>query len=639
MEEISISLVDDAEKSAKEFLRSAMVALRAGDFGLALLDASKARNANFSPYVLIVFAAIAHSTGRDVDALAILDQAIDSSPGIGNYPDAAAAILLKLGRKVDGIFNLKLGTHLPSDPFLDEIIGNYFGDIKIIFDSFVENRPLVSARLMMERGLYSAAIQQLETYIGVSGGDRESFALIVESAIFAGLLRHAEVGMAALVSLDPEHPKLGYFSLAISVMRGDIAKVLEVTANFKAPTSIEDALDLYRLAFDSPFVPRSILKLANEAIIEFSEKRYDVGDFHVTSSDNISFGFVCGRISSDLENLLVAMKDLVEVKIYILSVEGNQSLRRLKSLFEDIREVASIDDDTLIEMIRSDCVSVLFDCIGAEKFARPSLWTTRMAQVQILWPLYNDYYKSNVYDYRLIEGGDSITLGKRDIRINCPMSYPVPPAELMGFVAEARSLKMDRELGDKDILRLIAPHPGPILLDDTLDCYFSIMRSVPKATLSFVSVSDINDPLVQRILAFAEKYQCIDRIELIDPMSFHSKRREILLDADLVLDVFPFGNINLVTECLWIGALILTLSGETAREKVSSNLVRVSGVSHLIAMSKEHFVNVAIELLGDQKLRAKLRQEILRSQDHFTPESYAETANELVEKIQSRIGR
>lgn len=184
MSDVVSSPASATNEQADEHLRAAMTALRAGDIMRAAEEAEKARSSDQSARVLIVFAAISHALGRDIDALSMLEQAMQFAPEVGNYPDAAAAILLKLGRKSDGIFNLKLGTHLPSDVFLDEIIGNYFGKIKDIFDSFIENRPLTTARLMMQQGMYAAAMRQLETFVGVSGGDVDSFSLLVECSIY-----------------------------------------------------------------------------------------------------------------------------------------------------------------------------------------------------------------------------------------------------------------------------------------------------------------------------------------------------------------------------------------------------------------------------------------------------------------------
>lgn len=637
MTQVNTSISNSLPETLAQLLREAMIALRAGDIQAALQFADDARSSDASAPAMIVFAAIAHAAGRDIDALAILDRAMQLAPEVGNYPDAAAAILLKMGRKADGIFNLKLGTYLSSDPFIDEIIGDYFGKIKDIFDSFIENRPLVAAQLMMTQGLYHAAVQQLETYIGVSGGDSESFALIIESAIHAGLLKHAEMGLAALLALAPDHPKLGCYSLAIAAMQGDMPKAKEIAAMLARPTTLDEALDLYQLAAGTPIIPHEVLELANTLIAALTEKAPDVEPFVATSPFEIplSIGFVCGNISPALEHFLASIKNLINIKIYILGTEVNQSLRRLKASIEDVREVASIDDATLVEMIRSDNISTLIDCVGAGRFSRPTLWKTRMAPIQILWPLYSAYDNVEFYDYRILSEGEVIADDPRVIDLNTPLFYPVPPAELMGAIAEVQSIKVEREVDEQSALRLVAAHPSSILLDETLEVYFSILKIVQNATLSFVANSDIQDPLVVRILRIAEKYQCADRIELIDPSHFRTSQHEILLDADLILDSFPFGNVDLVMDCLWIGAPVLTLSGQGGREYLTSSLVRLSGVPELVAASGNDFIRIAIEFLESDEARVELRQKILKNQKELRPEVYVGAANALVKKIQS----
>lgn len=630
------SLVTDAPVDDAALLREAMNALKSGDVMLAAEYADRARREKQSDRVLIVFAAISHSLGRDIDALSILEQAMKQAPGVGNYPDAAAAILLKLGRKADGLFNLKLGTHLPSDPFLDEIIGDFFGKMKDIFDSFIENRPLVTAKLMIKQGLYGAALYQLENYVGVSGGSAESFALIIDCAFYIGALKEAEIAFDALVAIQPDHPKLSDYRLGIAILKGDGAATVAEIASLPELTDIDDALTRFRLLTLSPNVGHDAVEKAAAAVAELAPINAETGSFDASAVPQaLTVGFVCTTIDAALEAVLLALKDKVTLKLYLLGTANSPSLQRVKAGLDDVREVASVDDATLIEMIRFDHVSVLFDCVGTGAFSRPSLWKTRLAPIQILWTVQDLYDDRNSYEYRLINHPGDLPQDDRVLDLGQSLRYPLPPAELMGRIADVRSMKVVREPKSKDQRRLLAPYPVWWLTDASLEAYLSILDAVPEATLAFVAESSLEDPVVQRVLPVAAAKGVAERIDLIAPADYMQSRYEIMSDADLILDSAPFGLSDLVAECLWIGLPILTFSGEGVRERASADLLRSIGVEDLIAGSMEQYRDVAVRLLRDPKSLDALRDRLLTAQKELSQAVYDDVVSTLVAKIES----
>lgn len=634
MSDVVSSPASATNEQADEHLRAAMTALRAGDIMQAAEEAEQARSSDQSARVLIVFAAISHALGRDVDALAMLEQAMKIAPEVGNYPDAAAAILLKLGRKSDGIFNLKLGTHLPSDVFLEEIIGSYFGNIKEIFDSFIENRPLATARLMMQQGMYAAAMRQLETFVGVSGGDADSFSLLVECSIHTGQLREAEVAFSALLALSADHPKRSDYALGIALLKGDAQAVSEACSQLKDVDNLEDALARYRVLELSPLVNDVVLNRGLNQVNRLTVPNLEVANFSANDWPELpSVGFVCSNVDSALESLLVSLNEHIPVKVYFTGTGSSPSAQRVKAALEEFRDVAAVDDATLIEMIRFDQVSVLFDTVGASPFARPVIWRTRMAPIQVLWALPSRYDDPACYDYRLVAFTDSSDA--RLMSLGIPVRYPLPPAELMGRIAEIRAMKQSREAGDGKALRLLAPHASALISELALQSYMDILAAVPNATLAFVAPSELNHPLVQRVLSAASTRDCADRVELIDPVDFMQSRGEIMLDADLVLDSFPYGNLEMVTECLWIGAPVLTLDGDNPRSGATALLMKSVGMNELVSDSEEDYYRKAEKILSDETYLKAVSQKMHDSRREISLASYQATAGALAKKIES----
>ncbi|KJV06762.1 hypothetical protein VZ95_20555 [Elstera litoralis] len=613
-------------------LRAAMAALRIGDIETAAREADAARAVNQSPHVLIVFAAIAHSMGRHVDALGMLEHASQLEPSIGNYPDAAAAILLKLGRKTDGMFNLKLGTHLPSDPFIAEIIGDYFGDVKEIFDSFIVDRPLRTAELMMSQNMYAAALHQLEVYIGVSGGDSLSFAMIAECALQLGKAVHAQVALDALRTLDAGNKALPSLELRLAVLKGDPALIEAQFAALRPPEDMVEATTRMQTMVASPYFDSAAISLAYKAIAAFVRPIADLDPPNFKTSDAApTLGFLCEVVDPALENLILALKEHANIKVYALSSTEPSSQKRLKSSIEDLRQAFSIDDATLAEMIRMDEVSILFDCHPIGNFSRPAVLRSRVAPIQILWLREDGYDDPESYDYYL---ADSLCEDKdgRVLKLQNFLSYPIPALEVMGRIVDLRGKRESSKREASDQVRLLAPHIASMVSDALLRCWMDILAEVPAATLALIGPSDINDPYVQRILIAADKRSLTSRIDLIDPEDFKETLYDILLDTDLILDSFPRGNRDAMREALLIGCPIVTLAGKEPYNSVSSTLARSGAQLSAIAEDVADYTAKAVALASNEGAREQFNASLRKMHKDLTLAVYETPAAELFEK-------
>jgi predicted O-linked N-acetylglucosamine transferase (SPINDLY family) len=174
-----------------------------------------------------------------------------------------------------------------------------------------------------------------------------------------------------------------------------------------------------------------------------------------------------------------------------------------------------------------------------------------------------------------------------------------------------------------------------MLTDIAIETFLEILAAVPEATLAFVAAAQLDDFLVQRVLAAASVKGCADRVELIDPVEFMRSRSEIMRDADLLLDSFPYGNLEMLRECLWIGCPVLTLDGAGPRSGASANLLRGAGAVGLITDSFEGYKSNAIRLLLDVTALGAVAAQLSESFKAMTRAKYEVACGEIVEKIES----
>lgn len=621
------------EKS-KDLLVSAMEFLKAGRMADAADTAERARQHGQSGPVLLVFAAISHKMGRDGDALLMLEQAMQLEPSIGNYPEAAAAILLKVGQKADGLYYLKLGTHLEKDDFLNTLMNDFFGDIKSIFDGFIENKPLKVAQLMIDQQLYSSAYQQLENYISMTGGSAESFSLIAKCAVNLGQIQSADIALKAARSLNDKYPGLSDLEFELACLRGDKAEVRICLDSLPPPATLKQAENRYQLIVSSPLLEESDVVAALGDVISRIEAipGIESAEFVANSEESV-LGFLISSFDTQLEALLTLLCEKIKIKIYYAGSDNSPAKQRLMAAIEDWRDIAGIDDEILVDMIRFDNLSVFFDCVGVGALSRLPLLRSRVAPIQVLWRLDNGFDDSTLYDFYLSDVTlDNSELDERRLCLSNPLRLPLPPTEFMGRVMELRELVVTREKAASGAIRFFAPHSQSNLTEAQLQVWSALLREIPDATLSIIEKSDVSSEVIQRILSVIADEDVIGRIDLIDPEQFSKMRHEIIVDSDLILDSFPRGNYFATQEVLWIGCPIVSLAGKKSYERSSASLLLSVGMDELVGHTVEEYKSIVKDLALNVEKRTAITQKLKMVTGELTLAAYDAAAVELVEK-------
>lgn len=96
-------------------------------------------------------------------------------------------------------------------------------------------------------------------------------------------------------------------------------------------------------------------------------------------------------------------------------------------------------------------------------------------------------------------------------------------------------------------------------------------------------------------------------------------RMELLLglqEADLYLDTFPYGGFNSLVEVFCCGIPVVTLEGDTARERFGAALIRRLGLpDFLITRTRDAFVATARRMVADAGLRREVRAQLGSRED------------------------
>jgi predicted O-linked N-acetylglucosamine transferase (SPINDLY family) len=115
-----------------------------------------------------------------------------------------------------------------------------------------------------------------------------------------------------------------------------------------------------------------------------------------------------------------------------------------------------------------------------------------------------------------------------------------------------------------------------------------------------------NEKLYRRLERLAGAL--VKRVDFISPLS-QPDFLAFVGNADALLDTFHFGGGMSSWECFAMGAPVVTLPGAMMRGRLTFALYREMGVARWIARSKEHFVDLALELAQGEP-RTPWREEI-----------------------------
>jgi predicted O-linked N-acetylglucosamine transferase (SPINDLY family) len=83
--------------------------------------------------------------------------------------------------------------------------------------------------------------------------------------------------------------------------------------------------------------------------------------------------------------------------------------------------------------------------------------------------------------------------------------------------------------------------------------------------------------------------------------------RELLGQADISLDTFPYNGGTTSCETLWLGLPYVALKGESFAARMGYALLKELGLAELAAGSRDEYVDIAVALANDRERLRDLR--------------------------------
>jgi predicted O-linked N-acetylglucosamine transferase (SPINDLY family) len=329
------------------------------------------------------------------------------------------------------------------------------------------------------------------------------------------------------------------------------------------------------------------------------EKRLRVG--------YVSPDFRAHSVAFFIEPLLSAHnRERIEVFCYANQVGPDAMTHNLHGLADQWRNVWSLDDVKLAELVRSDGIDILVDLAGHTSGNRLTVFGRKPAPVQVTWLGYPNTTGLREMDYRLTDEwadpqGVSDALHTESlVRMpngflcykpldDCPdvAALTVPKDEHITFGCFNNSAKVNGQV---------------------LDAWSAILTELPDARMLLKSRQLAAPGLQQRFHEeFARRGVDPDRVEMMGRVNSTNDHLALYGRVDIALDTFPYNGTTTTCEALWMGVPVIALAGDRHAGRVGVSLLHGVGLEELLGASPDEYRRLATSLARDRNRLAAYR--------------------------------
>ncbi|MEH2352520.1 glycosyltransferase [Nostoc sp.] len=342
-----------------------------------------------------------------------------------------------------------------------------------------------------------------------------------------------------------------------------------------------------------------------------------------------------------------------EVVLYSL----NQTAHQLEQYCQSCTNFFKVLPQNLeeqVNIIRADDLDILFIATNVTAVTNQICFLSmhRLARIQIT------------------SGGSVVTTGMRhiDYYISGTLTDPSPTAEQQyqeklvrlegsahcfsyGNEEENITVKVDREsLGiSEEIVIFISGANFFKIIPELINTWAKIISGVPNSVLVLLpfgpnwSNSYPKKAFVNHLIKVFSKHEIpADKLIVLDPQPVPNREevKEYFKIADVYLDSFPFAGTTSLIEPLQVNLPVIARRGNSFRSAMGAAMVQALDVPDLVAHSEESYIQLAIALGNNPKLRqqksAEIKEKMQANPSFLDSRSYSAKIGSLFQELFSK---
>jgi len=321
-----------------------------------------------------------------------------------------------------------------------------------------------------------------------------------------------------------------------------------------------------------------------------------------------------GYVSSDFRAHSVALfmlpifenhdKNHFEIFCYYSDSFRDGITQQISLLADHFVFCESMSDGHLADRIRSDGIDVLVDLNGHTGRTRLLTFARKPAPIQASYLGYVDTTGLSSMDYRLTNidadpPGNERFYSEKLYRFTDGLWWCYRPAANLPNVTPLPAMS-------NGFVTFVSANNIAKISQANIAAWANILHALPNSRLMLMAVNGV--PAQH---AMEEKFSTlgVDGSRLV----FHGrmpleKYRELLIQADIALDTFPFNGGTTSCETLSLGLPLISMYGASFVSRMGYALLKDLNLSDLAVVDTDEYVNVAVELAKDIDRLSVLRQ-------------------------------
>jgi protein O-GlcNAc transferase len=589
----------------------------------------------------------AEEEGRITEACLRYREAVDAAPAY-----AKAHLNLGIGLEAAGDAEGALGAYRAAfdldaeDPYVNYNLGKMLYMRREAVEAArhlraaLERKPdFPEARIALSnvydvQGQLAAAAGELEIALRQRPGDPG--ALYNYGVVLQKQRRFDEAEAALRHALDanpgfmPAYRALG----GVLLRQGRLAEALEVYGEGRrlSPDSADlESVELFLLT-GYEAISAEELFARHRAFGERLEKRVPARfePFHNDRDPErrLRIGYVSGDFCFHPVSLFLVpvfdKRDRSNYEVYCYSTGDirDDLTRQAPGWVEVWRDVASLSDGELADVINADGIDILVDLSGHSGRSRLDVFAQQPAPVQATWLGYLNTTGTIRIHYRITDGNSDPPGLTEQLHTERLVRLPdsqwcyrpfitidgvdAPPAARNGFVTFGSF---------NDVPKISA---------STLELWARLLAQLPSSRLVVVGAAGGHtETQITRKLESAG----IDaqRLELLPRLALDEYYR-CFNRVDIALDTTPYSGGTTTLDALWMGVPVVTVPGARSASRSAGSILATVGLDEWIGRTPDDYVRIAVEFSRDAatlaglraSLRKRLRESPLMDEKRFT---------------------
>ncbi len=327
-----------------------------------------------------------------------------------------------------------------------------------------------------------------------------------------------------------------------------------------------------------------------------------------------------GYFSSDFRNhptmklisSILKLHDKSKFEIYLYSFppkedEYTEIAKNCGCIFRDIKRLNDIE---AVELARKDKLDIAIDLNGYIKYHRMSIFSYRVAPIQINYLGFPGSVGSNTMDYII---ADKIIIPKENEKfysekiIRIPSSYQCN--DDTKAICKEKISKKDFNLPEQGFIFTCFNNNYKITKNE-FNIWMRLLTEIEESVLWLYksnqwSRKNLKKEALQRNID-PERLIFADKL----PLNKHLARHSL---GDLALDTFNCNGHTTTSDALWAGLPVITKVGASFAARVSASLLTAIGLPELITYSEKEYENKALYLARNPDQLLKLKSKLANS--------------------------